>query len=510
MTECLVGVDVGTSSVKALLVGCDGTPHAETAVDYPLHRPRPGHAEHDPEDFAAAAVAAVRGLVGRAPDAAARVRALAVVAQREPAVLLDRRGVPLGPAISWTDRRSAAALEEVCARVGHDRYVAITGLAPTVGSTISSLAWLRRNAPEQLDGAHRLVFAKDYVSERLTGDRASDRSTGGRSGLLEIATCAWSSELCAAAGLDAALLPDNTARPADAVCRLGPDAARLLGLPADAVVARGGGDDPAAALGAGVIAPGTVGAGTGTASGWRIVSVDATPDPSLRTDLAPHVVGDLYIREAVISSTGSSLRWLAEEVAPDLTAAARAAGRNPTADLAALAATVPPGAGGVVFYPYLEGAAMPRFDADASGAFLGVRGGVTRAHLARAVFEGVAYQYPGSVALMRGYGLAIDHLTLVGGEALSPFWNQLKADVLGLEVRVPRIASAAAAGAAMLAGLACGAYAGAEDAAAAVVAEAERYAPDPDAHARYRELLAAYDEAGDALAGAYAALASRA
>jgi xylulokinase len=505
--ETLVGVDIGTSSVKALLVGCDGTPHAESAVDYPLARPRPGHAEQDPEDLVSSTVAAVRGLVDRAPAAAGRVRALAIVAQREPAVLVDRRGAPLGPAISWLDRRSAAVLDEVCTQVGRDRYHAITGLAPTVGSTFSSLAWLHRNAPDALEAAHRLAFAKDYVAERFTGDRGSDRSTGGRSGLLEIATCDWSAELCAAAGVDVALLPDNGSRPGDAVCRLGPDSARLLGLPADAIVARGGGDDPAAALGAGVIEPGTLCAGTGTASGWRIVSAEATPDPSLRTDLAPHVVGDLYIREAVISSTGSSLRWLAEEVAPDLASAARRAGRNPTADLAVLAASVPPGAGGVVFYPYLDGAAMPRFDADASGAFLGVRGGVTRAQLARAVFEGVAYQYPASVALMRGYGLEVEHLTLVGGEALSPFWNQLKADVLGLEVRVPRIASAAAAGAAMLAGLACGAYATPDDAIAALVAEAERYAPDPDAHVRYLELAAAYDAAGDALAGAYAALA---
>ena len=495
MADCyLMGVDLGTSSAKALVVGSDGAPMGLVTVDYPMSHPRPGWGEHDPSDFHASVVTAIRGVVRSAGVPVSDIVALAIVAQREPPVLLDTHLEPLMPSISWTDQRSAGEIERFGQSFGVQRYFDTVGLHPNAGSTLASLLWVKGNSPELLERTRHILTPKDYVLFRLTRDILTDVSTPGRSGLLDIRTFAWSDDVCAAAGLDRRLLPRIAARSSDAWGALDPEVARDLGLAPGTQIALGGGDDPSAAFGGGAIHEGDLCAGTGTASCWRIVSDARIPDPSGFTELAPHVVRDVTIREASITGTGSSMRWCRDELVPELSQAARRAGQDPYSHLISLAEEVEPGAGGVSFYPYLEGSLVPRFDPRATGVFHGITGGVTRRHLLRAVIEGITFQYAMTADLLRAMGSRIEYLTVVDGEAQSASWSQLKADVLGIEIRVPKITRAAGLGAAMLAGMAAGVFTTAEEAAVAMLGDQEAFYPDAARHERYTAIRRRYDE----------------
>jgi len=495
VSDCyLMGVDLGTSSAKALLVGSDGALAGVVKVDYPMSHPRPGWAEHDPNDFHDSVVKAIRGVAKAADVPISSIVALAIVAQREPPVLLDAHLEPLAPALSWTDQRGVGEIERFVETFGVQRYFDMVGLHPNAGSTLASLLWLSRHRPDVFARARHILMPKDYVLFRLTGDITTDTSTPGRSGLLDIRSFDWSDEVCAAADMDIALLPTVAARSADAWGALAPEVARELGLAPGTRLAFGGGDDPGAALGGGAIHDSDLCAGTGTASCWRIVSDARVPDPSGLTELAPHVVRDVAIREASITGTGSSMRWCRDELVPDLSAAARAAGEDPYTHLISLADEVEAGAGGVSFYPYLEGSLVPRHDPRATGVFHGITGGITRRHLLRAVIEGITFQYAMTAELLRSSGSTIDNLTVVDGEAESATWSQLKADILGIEIRVPRITRAAGLGAAMLAGMAAGVFGTVEEAVAAMFGDQESFYPDPARHERYSAIRQRYDD----------------
>ena len=494
MTEYLLGVDLGTSSAKALIVDIEGNLVGQAGVGYPMFHPKPAWAEHDPTDFYDAVVAAVRAVLHATEVPVGSVAGLSIVAQREPPVMLNARLEPCAPSISWTDQRSAPDIQRFAERIGRDRYMDVAGLLPNAGSTLASLLWMQRCTPDVLTEARHLLFPKDYVLFRLTGEMLTDPSTPGRSGLLDIRRFDWSEEICAAAGVELKLLPRIAARSADVWGALSPQAASELGLPTGTPLAIGGGDDPAAALGGGAIHEGDLCAGTGTASSWRIVSDERIPDRAGRTELAPHVIRDVVIREASITGTGSSMRWCRDHLMPDISMAAKEAGEDPYARLIRLAEEAEPGAGGVVFYPYLEGSLVPRFDPDATGVFFGITGGVERRHLIRAVIEGITFQYALTVEMLRSSGEAIDFITVVDGEAESRIWSQLKADVIGIEVRVPRITRAAGLGAAILAGLATGVFATVEDAAEAMISDHESFRADMPQHDRYKEIRQRYEE----------------
>jgi xylulokinase len=494
LTEYLLGVDLGTSSAKALLVDTEGNLVGQASVGYRMFRPRPAWAEHDPTDFYEAVVAAVRAVVQAAEVSVASVAGLAIVAQREPPVLLNERMEPCARAISWTDQRGASDIQRFAERFGPERYMDLVGLLPNAGSTLASLLWMQRCTPDVLTEAQHLLFPKDYVLFRLTGEMLTDISTPGRSGLLDIRRFDWSEEVCAAAGVELSLLPRIAARSGDVWGALGPHAASELGLPTGTPLAVGGGDDPAAALGGGAIHEGDLCAGTGTASSWRIVSDQRRPDRAGLTELAPHVIRDVVIREASITGTGSSMRWCRDHLMPDISIAATEAGEDPYVRLIRLAQDAEPGAGGVFFYPYLEGSLVPRFDPDATGIFFGITGGIERRHLIRAVIEGITFQYALAVEMLRSTGEAIDFITVVDGEAESRMWSQLKADVIGIEVRVPRITRAAGLGAAILAGLATGVFATVEDAVAAMISDHETFSADISQHQRYGEIRQRYEE----------------
>ena len=489
MRDLVIGVDVGSSSAKAVLVDRDGRLLAWSRQEYPMHRPHPGWAENDPEDWVRAVIAGIHDLLDQARPDSADVRALCVVAQRDPLVLLDREGHALAPSIHWLDRRALAETSELYDRLGRNRLTQTTGLVPVPGLGLASLHWLMRHRPDVWRRTRKILAVKDYVLYRLTGRIATDQTTPACSLLYNIRKHNWSEWICREAGVDHDLLPAVEHRASDVWCELDEPSAERLGLQAGTMVAAGGGDDPAAALGSGAIKVGDISVGTGTISHWRIVSKEPTIDPKGRADTLPHVISGLFIRDLVIAGTGTSLRWYR-----------RTFGASPGAktcsyeELLEKAEGIAPGSGGLLFYPFLEGSMAPYFNDAASGVFFGLRSDHGQGDFVRAILEGIAFQYPPVMALLEEFGAKFDGtLRLADDETRSPLWNQIKADVTGVEVETLRVWMGGSMGAAILAAMACAIHSTFEAAVDAMVAPARRYRPDPQRSAHYGELRRRYE-----------------
>lgn len=486
----LVGCDIGTSSVKTVLVSSAGAVLARAKLDYAMRHPRPGWSEVDPSAWWEAAAETIHAVVSAADDRR-RIAGVAVVAQREPVVLLSG-GRPLCPALSWTDRRARDELTTVIEEIGWCRFVETTGMAPNVGMTLAHLLWLRRNKPTEWQAADEILFAKDYVLRQLCGSVATDHTTPSRSGLFDITTLAWSPVILEAFDLAKSRLPDIDGAPWQIAARLQHSAAAVLGLPSGVPVAFGGSDDAAAALGAGAVEPGEMCIGTGTATDIRLISDQPAVDLDGRADVSPHVVAGRFLRETAIESTGSSLRFFLDLLTP-----AGKGSADHHSELLAEAAVIEPGSAGLQVLPFVDGAARaPWFLPHAQGGVLGIVSGHGPAHLVRGALEAVAFEYRSALS---GIGPLSEPVTIGDGEARVRSWNQIKADVTNIRLRVPVIVELAAAGAAILAGTAVGVFGDARQGAEAIVRTAEVIEPDPGRHHAYQGLAHAYEQTLEAL-----------
>jgi xylulokinase len=488
----LLGTDIGTSSTKTVLIdAANGRLMAKATAEYRMRAPRAGWAENDPEDWFAAVVDTTRQTVTGSRVNAAQIRGWCIVGQRDPVVLLDARDRPLANSISWIDRRTLDINRELADIFGYERLVDITGARPIAGMSLQNILWTKRFEPSIWADTKSLLFAKDYVIFRLTGVKGTDTSTPSRSVMNDVRRSSWSDVICEKVGVDMSLLPEIRFSPWEVIDEIGTNTAALVGLPPGTPLAAGGGDDQSAALGAGVIDSGDLCGGTGTASGWRCVTERCQPEPAGRADLSPHVVPARFLYETTIASTGSSLRWARDTLGT--LATGLPTGGSAYDRLVEEAQTVPPGADGLFYYPYLEGGRTPRFNDDASGVFFGLNSGHTRAHLVRAILEGVAFQYPPSLELVKDWGMGSGRFSLVDGESKSSFWNQMKADVTGREIAVPTVIQSAAVGAAILSSLAGQVFPEVHQAVDALIHFDRIYPPDMVRHAQYEEIRNRYE-----------------
>lgn len=492
----MIGVDIGTSSVKAIAVAPDGRLLADSWVEHPMHRPRPGWAENDADDWFDGATEAIRRLLGGCAPAGAR--GIAFVSQRDPMVLLDEHMRPLAPAISWTDRRTEPQVRELLDRWGLAWLMERTGVIPIAGLTLPILMWIQSNLPEAWARTRGLLFAKDYVLYRLTGRAETDVTMPSRSIMNLVATDDWAPEICEALGIGHELLPPILNRPWERFDELSPAAAGMLGLPAGLPIAAGGGDDQSAALGAGAIEDHDLCAGTGTSSDWRCVRSECVPDLQGRADVARHVVAGKWVTAVTIESTGSSLRWFRDAFPdPDVSQRGYLA-------LMEQAESVPLGADGLLFMPFVDGGRRaPRYVDGATGSFHGILSGHTRAHFVRSILEGIAFQYPRTLELIAPGRPPTQPIAMVDAETRGAAWNQIKADVTGVPMSTPQIFESAALGAAVLAGQASGTFATAREAVDSLVHPARVYEPDPDRHARYAELRERWERVYEAVSQTY-------
>jgi len=477
-----LGLDVGTSGVKAILVGRDGTVAAATTTPLELSTPRPGWAEQDPETWWAASIASIKGVLAKQPGAS--VAAVGIAGQMHSSVFLDRAGAVIRPALLWCDGRTTEECREITARAGgEDRLRDLVRNPALEGFTLPKVLWLRRHEPAAYARLATVLLAKDFIRYRLTGALATEPSDASGTLMFDPARLRWSEELLAAVEVDPKLLPE-VGGSSDVLGRVTADAAARTGLPAGTPVVGGGADNACGAAGVGVLTPGEAVASWGTSGTVLAPTAQPLVDPALRAHTFCHVAPQIWYVMGVVLSAGGAFGWFRETCAKDLGAS------GAHAKLDEEAALVPRGAEGVTFLPYLQGERTPHRDASARGAFLGLSLAHTRAHLTRAVLEGVCFALRDSLSILQELGLAPSELLLTGGGARSPFLRQLQSEVYGVPVSTVNREEGPAYGAALLAAVGAGAFPDLSAAARATLTRTPVERPDPRAHVEYQ---AVYD-----------------
>lgn len=427
-----LGVDLGTSAVKAVLLGGGGQVLAQASAPLTVQRPHPRWSEQTPEDWWRAATQAVRAL----PEALrARVAAVGLSGQMHGAVVLDDADRVLRPAILWNDGRAAsecAALDAAARQIAGNRAMP--------GFTAPKLAWLRAREPEIFAATRRVLLPKDWLRLRLTGEAVSEMSDAAGTLWLDVARRDWSEEMLALTGLSRAHMPRLVEGSAVS--------ARVRntewGIPADVPVAGGAGDNAAGAVGLGCVAPGQAFVSLGTSGVVFVADAAPRPDPARTVHSFCHALPGLWHRMAVILSAGGALAWAASVLGAD------------EATLAREAEAAEPGR--VLFLPYLAGERTPHDDAAACGLWFGLEAGTTRGQMARAVMQGVAFALADGLAALEAEGGPIPRLSLIGGGARSGLWARLLASALDRPLTLVADAGVGPAlGAARLAALATGA-----------------------------------------------------
>ena len=441
-----LGIDLGTSEVKLVLLNDQGALVGGAGVKLDISRPHPGWSEQDPQAWWAATEAAARQLRDAQPDAWAKVRAIGLSGQMHGAVLLDGAGSVLRPAILWNDTRSAAECAEMMATM--PGLPDLAGNLAMPGFTAPKLAWVRRHEPALFARIATVLLPKDYLRYRLTGTFVGEMSDAAGTLWLDVAGRRWSDELLALTGLERSHMPSlvEGSQPSGDVRA---DVARAWGLPARVTVAGGGGDNAASAVGIGAVRPGEGFVSLGTSGVVFVVNDRFRPNPQSAVHAFCHAVPGRWHQMSVMLSAASSLAWVTKLTGADGEAALleRVQAQTEAAHLAA-----------PLFLPYLSGERTPHNDANARGVLFGLTHDTDAATAAYSVLEGVAFGMRDGVDALRQAGTEVGRLAVVGGGARSEFWVQLHADLFGTElVTLEGGEAGGALGAARLAWLADGA-----------------------------------------------------
>lgn len=461
--DCFLGIDVGTSAAKAILIDTAGACVAEASAAYPLSTPRPLWSEQSPNDWWAGVVASIRATVVSSNRPAGAIRAVGLTGQMHGLTLLDGAGNVLRPAILWNDQRTAAECAEITKTVGYQRVLELTGNPILTGFTAPKIAWVERHEPEIFSKIDKVLLPKDYVRYRLTREFFSDVSDASGTSLFDVGNRQWSDKMLAAVGVERRWLPDVTESPV-ASTRVSPAAAAETGLIAGTPIVAGAGDQAAGAIGCGIVTEGQVSAAIGTSGVIFAASDRYRADPQGRLHAFCHAVPGKWHLMGVMLSAAGSFRWFRDALCAAEHAAARAADREVYDELTAAAAKIPAGCEGLIFLPYLTGERTPHADPNARGAFVGLTVRHTKAHLTRAVLEGVAFGLRDSLELMRELGIRPAQIRATGGGSRSPLWRQIYADVFDADIVSLSVSHGAAYGAALLAAVGAGAFAAVEDA----------------------------------------------
>ncbi len=501
VTPCVVGVDIGTQSTKAVLVAADGRIVAQASQAYQVETPKPLWAQQWPDVWLDAVAHCIRGVLAESGVSAASVKALCISSlYGGSGIPVDANGAALHPCLIWMDRRAQDEVEWVRTNVDVERLMQITGNGVDSYYGFTKMLWLREKMPEVWQRIDQFLPPNAFVIAQLTGEVAVDHSSAGNiGGVYDLAARDWSDEALAMLGIPRSMMPARLVESSAVVGTLLPDWATKLGLAVGTPVVAGGVDAAVATLAAGAAQAGNHVAMIGTSMCWG--TIRQTVDAHHGLISMPHVfrgAQDLYVFGGAITA-GASVTWFRETFCQAEIATGRAQGIDPHALLERDAAPLPPGADGLLFLPYLMGERSPVWDAMASGCFIGLGLHHGRAHLYRAVLEGVAMALRHNIeAGVRGVATLDERLVVVGGASHSDLWMQIIADVSGRPVFTIAEEVEAALGAAMLAALGVGLI---DEAAVrrGWVQPVQRALPRPDAHATYSALFAHYQAAYPAL-----------
>ena len=455
MEPLLLGVDVGTSAVKAALFDLNGRLEASAQVEYPTHHLRPGWVEQQPDDWWRACCQAVRQALAAVAHGAERVVGVGVSAQAPTLIAVDRDGVPLRPALIWMDRRAEAEVQALCEQVGADEIYRITGNRPDPYYLAAKLLWFGKHEPRLMARTAQFLQITGFINHRLTGAFAVDHVHAALLQLREHDTGRWSGVICDACGLDPAQLPPVRLGH-EVVGEVTAQAAEVTGLRPGTPVMAGTVDGAAAALEAGVAQAGIAAEMTGTSTVVMIPNSDGITEPSLIS--MPHAIPPVHLLVGAMVSSGASLKWYRDQFGLVEQQAAHLLHADVYDLLTRQAAQAPPGSDGLIFLPYMMGERSPLWHTQARGVLFGLSLATTRAATIRAILEGTAFALRHNLEVASQAGAPVREVRSVGGGARSALWNQIKADVLGLPILLPEASVGAPFGDAMLVAMGLGYY----------------------------------------------------
>lgn len=476
----VIGIDLGTSAVKALLVARDGSVRAETSREYPLYHDKSGWSEQEPEDWVSGTTEALKELVSASGVPVADIEGISFSGQMHGLVLLDEANRPVRRAILWNDTRTTEQCREIERALG-DRLLAVTRNPALEGFTLPKILWVRQHEPQAFATARRFVLPKDYVRYRLTGSIHMDLSDAAGTLMLDVGNRQWSHDVLDAFGLAPAFCPPLLEAGALAGT-LSEGAAAVTGLSPAVKVFAGGADNACGAIGAGILSPGLTLCSIGTSGVILTYEDNADADYRGKVHFFNHGKPGAFYAMGVTLAAGYSLSWFRKTFAPNESYDALLAGVG----------DIPPGAGGLLYTPYLVGERTPHADSAVRASFIGMDGSHKREHFARAVMEGITFSLNESVDLFRAAGKKVDTVVSIGGGAKNSVWLQMQADVFGAEVVALENEQGPGLGAAMLAAVGCGWFASLDECAAVFVKPARKYAPNSANAKKYAELFRVY------------------
>ncbi len=478
----VIGVDLGTSSVKVLLVNTQGVVKSEATKDYPLVHEKAGYSEQNPEHWVTGTVAALKQLMENSDVNAEDIEGLSFSGQMHGLVLLDDNQKVIRPAILWNDTRTTEQCRQIEEKLG-DRLLTITRNPALEGFTLPKILWVQQHEPELYQRASVFLLPKDYLRYRLTGLIHMEYSDAAGTLMLDIGAKQWSEELCNAVGVSLALCPPLV-EPHAFVGTLLPDVAGLTGLNESTKVFAGGADNACGAIGAGILSVGEAMCSIGTSGVILSYENDLDADYKGKVHFFNHGKADGYYSMGVTLGAGYSLSWFKDTLAED----------SSFEELLAGASKIAPGAGGLLFTPYLVGERTPHADPNIRGSFIGLDGSHTRDNLTRAVLEGITFSLQESIDIFRKAGKKIDCVISIGGGAKSELWLQMQADIFNAKVVRLENEQGPGMGAAMLAAYGCGWFSSLEQCAKIFIRRAGEFTPNPDYVAKYEQLFNLYKQ----------------
>jgi xylulokinase len=487
-----LGIDIGTSATKTIAIDEKGTILASASAEYPCDHPRPGWSEQSPGLWWDATKKTVQQVLSSGKFQASDVAGVGLSGQMHGSVFLDSAGDVIRPALLWNDQRTAAECQEIETKAGgREALIRLVANPALTGFTAPKLLWVRKHEPAHWERVRQVLLPKDYVRFHLTGTFATEVSDASGTLMLDVANRRWSRELLAKLDIDPALLPSchESQEVSGQVSELG---SKATGLPVGTPVVGGGGDQPAGAVGNGIVRQGVVSATMGT-SGVVFAHADTLGfDPLGRLQRGCHAVPGAWHVMGVVLAAGGSFQWFRNELGKAEVEMARKKGEDPYFLLTDEAAIAGPGAEGLFFLPYLTGERTPHFDPDAKGAWVGLTVRHGRAHLIRALLEGATFAMRDSLELIREMGVKIDQVRLSGGGARNALWRQIQADIYGCDVHTLNSTEGPAFGVALLAQVGTGGFASVPEACDATIRAVDSTHVEPRTKAYYDRAFPVY------------------
>ncbi|MFW9863860.1 MAG: xylulokinase [Candidatus Thorarchaeota archaeon] len=500
MTELILAIDAGTTGVRSMFFKPTGEVVARAYEEFENHFPKPSWVEQEASDWWTSTCNTISACFKSDLAKAEQVVGVSVTNQRETVVPIAKNGAALRKAIVWQDRRTVPECEWIKSQISEDEIYSITGLTVDPYFTAPKILWVKRNQPEVFEKTHKFLLVHDYLVYKLTGLTITDHSNASRTLLFDVSKGTWSGTMLDCLGIPKDKLPDPIGSGIK-VGEISEQASKESGLIPGTPVVAGGGDQQCAALGVGVVRPGSFKSTTGTGTFMLAFSDTLKLDSQRRVLCSRHVVPDAFVVEASMFTTGSALRWFRDQLGSVEIAAAEEQGMDPYEVITEGAGQIPAGSEGVLHIPHFVGAGAPYWNPHARGVFAGLALGHTRHHLMRAILEGVCYEIRTNLEVMWELGLSVNEVRVTGGAARSETWMQIQADVLNIPVIRTKMEESTALGAAILAAKGVGIFKSVVEAAEEMVCPISPLTPTDENRSVYDDGFERYKTLYNCLSG---------